>query len=630
MVVCFTVGNAIVLSLAAGRALNTRQDYLRERALILNSHLQAWETQIKTTLRVLSLNPEIRTLDPERADRILKPVYEITPTRYWRLWRADGTLLSHTGSLANIRLQERRILQDPGFQEALQGRASFRISAIQEGASLNGCMLASQPVYSATGAASEAGTRAAGVLSFCLPLNKISLDSGLFFVSRNMFKESVNSDANVIAMHRGDRTGQVFFLLSKKGHLVFPVNDSDRFSHLSLLAPPKILQGPWAPFVKLARQQTKDRGFVRTVVDGNAYHILTSRISDQWQSVELIDEQTIFAPLIHNFTSLLLAQLATLLITTVALYITCDRVARPIGKAGTAIKAISEGDFDVQLTGHYPGELGDLYRNINATGGQLRELLAQALAHASTDQQLDTAKRIQQSFLIDRLPSSEHLELAAFNEPAYEIGADWYDALSIGGFTYVVVADVCDKGIPSALFMGVFRSLVRYQITVAENRDDHARMLRDVLTSVNDYIANTHSDTVMFATVFLACFDPTRNQLTYISAGHEPTLLIQREGITRLEGGGGAIGIFPGSQYQVGSCELAPDDVLVLYTDGISDARSPEDAGFSIAGLEACLQELPPQQTAACIADHILTRVRAHIATAPQFDDMTVMVLRVL
>lgn len=108
-------------------------------------------------------------------------------------------------------------------------------------------------------------------------------------------------------------------------------------------------------------------------------------------------------------------------------------------------------------------------------------------------------------------------------------------------------------------------------------------------------------------------------------------MLMHRGGITRLEeGGGGAIGIFPSAQYHAGSCNLAPQDVLVLYTDGISDARSPTDTSFSLDGLEACLQELPPQLSASAIADHIRSRVRAHIASASQFDDMTVMVLRLL
>lgn len=625
MLACFTVGNAFVLIVNTRRAISVRQSSLSERALLLDSQIQSWESRIKRTLRTLSLNPDIRSLDPKRANRILQSVYEGNQARYWRFWSADGKLLSHTGYIPNVSAQELRILRDPGFQEALKGRFTFEISAVQQKASLASCLLASQPVY-----ALQSRSRVVGVLSFCLPMSSISADSGLIFATNNMRMAS-GAIVDVIEMHRGDKKGQAFFLLSREGKLVFPLNQGKSYSHLSLLSSRNVLASPWGPFVKMANQKNDQKAFSRIEVDGVVFYMLTSRISDQWNSVQLIDEDSIYAPLKRNFLNLMLVQLATLLITTIALYIICDRVVRPIGKAGIVIKAISNGDFDMKLPGVYPGELGDLYYSINNTGGRLKELLAKALAHASTDQQVNTAKQIQRSFLIDHLPSDDHIDIAAFSEPAYEIGADWYDALKIDGLTYVVVADVCDKGIPSALFMGVFRSLIRYQISVAVNRHDPAQVLSDVLTSVNCYMATTHSEAVMFATVFLACFDPATNRLTYISAGHEPTMLMHRGGITRLEeGGGGAIGIFPGAQYHAGSCNLAPQDVLVLYTDGISDARSPTDTSFSLNGLEACLQELPPQLPASAIADHIRTRVRAHIASASQFDDMTVMVLRLL
>ena len=630
MLACFTVGNAIVLTVNTGRAISERQSSLRARALLLDSQIQSWESRIKATLRALSLNPDVRTLDPKRANPILQSVYEGTQARYWRFWRADGKLLSYTGSMPNIPLQELRILQDPGFQEALKGRFSFEVSAVQQKASLESCLLASQPVYALPSRSQLVASRVVGVLSFCLPMSRIGADSGLIFVTNNMRRAAGGTNVDVIELHRGDNKGQAFFLLSRQGKLLFPLNEGHSYSHLSLLSPRKVLASPWAPFVKMANQKVDQKAFSRIEVDGAVFYMLASRISDQWNSVQLIDEDTIYAQLKRNFLNLLLVQLATLLITTIALYIICDHMVRPIGKAGMAIKAISNGDFDVQLPGVYPGELGELYCSINDTGGRLRELLAKALAHASTDQQIDTAKQIQRSFLVDHLPSDDHIDLAAFGEPAYEIGADWYDALSIDGLTYVVVADVCYKGIPSALFMGVFRSLIRYQISVAGSRRDPAQMLSDVLTSVNEYMATNHSDAVMFATVFLACFDPVVNRLTYISAGHEPALLMHRQGITRLDGGGGAIGIFPGAQYHACSCDLAPQDVLVLYTDGVSDARSPTDTSFSLDGLEACLQELPPQLSASAIADHIRSSVRAHIASASQFDDMTVMVMRLL
>ena len=95
--------------------------------------------------------------------------------------------------------------------------------------------------------------------------------------------------------------------------------------------------------------------------------------------------------------------------------------------------------------------MGRLFNYVNQASIQLQAYLADAKAHAITDNQLEEARRIQADFLIRDLPSTPVVELAAMFQPAYQIGADWYDALERDGVVFVVVADDCDKGIPSAL-----------------------------------------------------------------------------------------------------------------------------------------------------------------------------------
>ena len=627
MLASFGVGNTLLMVTAAQQLIARQQSVELDRTLMLDRHLHAWEEDIRQTLRALSLNSAIRSMEARRAAPILQPVYAVRPLRHWRLWRADGTLLSHTGEMANIRLQERRILRDPGFREALRGRFNFQVDAIQAGGRLDACLLASQPIYGLTNPAAVAG-----VLSFCLPLSKLGDDSGLLLLGGSALQGVDKSGRLVgwIEAHRGKYSGRAFFLLSRRGNLVFPVNSGTRYSHLSLLSPSKVMASGWAPFVRLAQKGFQGQVFRRVVVHGIVFYMLVAPASSEWMGVAVIDEATIFAPLRRSLRDLILIQICGLLVTTLVIVLACDRVANPIRQAGRAIKAISRGDFEVQLVKSYRGELGELFASVNETGGQLKALLAQALAHAATDQQLETAKLIQRSFLVHTLPAEPGAELAAFFEPAFEIGADWYDALSLDGCVVLAVADVCDKGVASALFMGVFRTLVRYALSYATDRSDPEGLLKRVVSLVNDYMAVNHGDTVMFATMFLAHFCPATGRLSYVSAGHEAPLLRQGGACQRLEGSGPAMGVFPGATYDLGHADLGPGDVLVVYTDGIIDARSPANVSFAIEGLEASLLALPDGLSAGQIADAIRADVRRHIDTAAQFDDMTMMVLRVV
>ena len=627
MLASFSIGNALLVVMSKQRLIARQQSVELDRTLMLDRHLSVWEADIRQTLRALSLNPAIRSMQLARAEVVLQPVYAVSPLRHWRLWRADGTLLSHTGEMTNIRLQELRILRDPGFREALRGRFTFQVAAIQAGSRLDACLLASQPVYGL-----ENPSSVAGVLSFCLPLSKLGDDSGLLLLGGRDIHD-VNGSGHPIGWieaHRGKFSGRSFFLLSRRGNLVFPVNSGTRYSHLSLLSPPKVMESGWAPFVRFSQQSPREQLFRRVVVHGIVFYMLTLPASSEWTSVTVIDEPTIFAPMRRSLRDLILIQICTLVVTTLIIALACDRVAKPIRQAGLAIKAISRGDFEVQLAKGYRGELGELFASINATGGQLKDLLAQARAHAATDQQLETAKSIQRSFLVQSLPAEPGTELAAFFEPAFEIGADWYDALSLDGCVLIAVADVCDKGVASALFMGVFRTLVRYGLSYAADRDDPDALLKNVVSLVNDYMAVNHGDTVMFATMFLAHFCPATGRLSYVSAGHEAPLLRQGKICHRLTGSGPAMGIFQGAGYALGHAQLGTGDVLVAYTDGIIDARSPANVSFAIEGLEASLLALPEGLGAGQIAEAIRADVRRHVDTAAQFDDMTMMVLRVV
>jgi len=244
-------------------------------------------------------------------------------------------------------------------------------------------------------------------------------------------------------------------------------------------------------------------------------------------------------------------------------------------------------------------------------------------------QQLSTAGEIQQCFLGSSLHKKDGLDISLFMRPAYNAGGDWYDTFEIDGKTFVVVADVCDKGVGAALFMSVFRSLIRYsaESICREDKNDQ-EPLDKVLASVNDYMSTEHAETAMFATVFLACIYEESCRIDYILAGHEEPLLMNRNGKPyKFNISGPAIGLFPFAEYKIGSIYYEEGSLLMGYTDGVVDARDHDNHPFGHSRLVAFIQSLrssQPQASAEAITQALIDELDRHMGGADQFDDITV------
>jgi len=314
------------------------------------------------------------------------------------------------------------------------------------------------------------------------------------------------------------------------------------------------------------------------------------------------------------------------------------------GAAGLGLRPldsspIKELDVMVDALNGKIRQVNELAADLRATNEELeksRERIAALLA--ISDQQMQTAKQIQQYFLAEGPVESDGFELAYYLQPAYQVGADWYDLLSVDQKQFLVVADVCDKGVGSALFMSVFRSLLRYSL-ISEFSSGAAGVgqasvgdrLAHVASIVNGYMAENHGASSMFATVFLAAYEPGQHCLHYVCAGHE-TPFVRRPGqVESLQVTGSAIGIFPGARFTSGSTQLSPGDVLVAYTDGLPDARSPKGTALGPAAVRALLGEAGgDRHSAQEWIDRLTQLVADHIQSEEQFDDLTLMVLKVL
>lgn len=270
-----------------------------------------------------------------------------------------------------------------------------------------------------------------------------------------------------------------------------------------------------------------------------------------------------------------------------------------------------------------------------------------ARAAESLTREMDVARNIQRDFLPDTLPLTRGVQLEASLRPARQVSGDFYDAFGLehGSSVVLVVGDVCDKGFGAALFMALFRSLIRASadpvgggaIQMIGGRRTLVRQSlesatpADLLTRVagftNDYIARLHGRTNMFATVFLAVLTPQTGQFDYLNAGHEPAIVMGRGGtILELMPTGPALGLFPGATFSTGEGALGPGDALVAFTDGLVEARSPAGEAFGSARLQSALQA--HNSSASDLVQGVVEALQDFTGQAEPHDDVTLLVAR--
>lgn len=268
------------------------------------------------------------------------------------------------------------------------------------------------------------------------------------------------------------------------------------------------------------------------------------------------------------------------------------------------------------------------------------------------EREMEIARRIQASFLPEELPQFPGWEIAARFQPARQVAGDFYDAFPLiqNRRLGLVVGDVCDKGVGAALFMALFRTLIRafaqqhqslrWMSGLSEEGlgpvPDGGRpvlpsigtnALKNAIELTNAYIADVHGSTSMFATLFLGILDPTNGSLQYVNGGHEFPLLVNSAGIKeRLTPTGPVVGLFPGARYEIRSVCLEPGDILVAFTDGVTEAMNSNAEQFGLERLHLLMTR--PVSTAAEILDRIQTGVHEHIGGADPSDDITLLAVR--
>ena len=353
-------------------------------------------------------------------------------------------------------------------------------------------------------------------------------------------------------------------------------------------------------------------------------------------SGDVLQEMGTFRGALRAIFSDSLVKMGTILLPVLLLVIygsgfMAARVTRPIRRLTEGVKEIAAGHFDRKLdisTGDEIEHLAECFNTMTEALQIYTEHLAQAAAekeHARTE--LEVASKIQTDMLPNAagaFPERKEFDIYALMEPAKDVGGDFYDFyMADERHLAFAIADVSGKGIPAAMFMAKSQSILKHCLLTAKSPDD----LASVLEHANQLLCQ-NNEAAMFVTVFLGILDFETGRLTYADGGHCPPLLGRNGSYAFLPMKKGTMLGLMELPYEQQSVNLLPGDVLYLYTDGVSEAMNEEEAQFTEARIKEALDALPPDRQAEDILPYMLERVRQHIGTAEQSDDITMLGLK--
>jgi len=249
-------------------------------------------------------------------------------------------------------------------------------------------------------------------------------------------------------------------------------------------------------------------------------------------------------------------------------------------------------------------------------------LFLEALEKQKMEEDLLIARDIQRNLLPSTLPEYEHYDIAALNVSSKQVGGDYYDVIPINeNKFYIAIADVSGKGVPASLMMANIQAFLQVICRQDLEIDEATAMINDLVTA--------NSSEGRFITFFWGYIDTKKNTLTYVNAGHNPPYIIRKNELIKLNKGGIILGVMETPvPYIFDKVKLLKDDVLLLYTDGVSEAMNPELDEYTEERLEKVAKSLADKS-----ADEIMNGIKEDVQIFTQgnlqSDDITMIVIKV-
>jgi sigma-B regulation protein RsbU (phosphoserine phosphatase) len=347
-----------------------------------------------------------------------------------------------------------------------------------------------------------------------------------------------------------------------------------------------------------------------------------------WSFAAVIFEDTVMQPIYSHIKRSIAFLLSALAVIAVIIFYISSRIIRPLGMLADAVEELGRGNLKAKVIGlENTDETGVLARAFNKMvvelGENVQSRIREEAARKTVEAEINVAREIQLNLLPRKFPpfpDKREFELHALNRPAKFIAGDFFDFFFMDDDTLsFVIADVSGKGISAAMFMAVARTMLRDKSLPSEAPASIMKKVSDLLSRENDKL--------MFLTIFYGHYDIRTGELRYVNAGHNPPYLIRKNGeMEELEPTGPLAAVFPDAKYAERTVCLEPCDMLVCFTDGVTEAYADGGELFGDGRFVKLLSGIfsePVEEICSLISDEVLKYSAGELK-----DDVTLLVLR--
>jgi sigma-B regulation protein RsbU (phosphoserine phosphatase) len=304
------------------------------------------------------------------------------------------------------------------------------------------------------------------------------------------------------------------------------------------------------------------------------------------------------------------------------------RLTNSINQLHEGTRRVIKGDFRHRISVRSKDQLGELGESFNKMTGNIERLMAVEKEKERMQTELEIAREVQGQLYPKDAPPLHGLELTVQCDPARMVSGDYYDYTDIGQTRLAfALGDVAGKGISAALLMATLQAALRAQISHYQAGASGLELDPSSVVSLLNKQVHAHTSPEKYATFFFAVFDPPTYTLTYTNAGHLSPLLLRNGEFTPLDSNGTVVGAFSFATYTCSSLVMKPGDLLVCYTDGITE---PENAYGEMFGEERLMDLVKKHacQPSSDILNIVMESVRGWTGNPELFDDMTLLLAR--
>jgi len=300
------------------------------------------------------------------------------------------------------------------------------------------------------------------------------------------------------------------------------------------------------------------------------------------------------------------------------------QITKAVDELYRATQYVQAGDLSHRVRIERRDQLGVLGESFNLMTGSISNLIEEQKQRQRLENEISIAREVQDQLFPRTLPKVPGVEIEAICKAARAVSGDYYDFIQLSPtHLAIAIADISGKGISAALLMASLQAALRSQVLVTGSE---TMSTAELVSRLNKHLVRNTGDD-RFATFFIAVYDSATRTLRYTNAGHLPSFLICKDSALHLDKGGMVLGVVEDYCYEEGSVMVAPDSLLVGYSDGLVEPENVYGEEFGIRRLQQAavhVQGDPPR----VVAESLMTAAEEWAGTPEQADDMTVIVAR--